>query len=388
MNAQRDMVKIDGLYLKSLIRQSDKQIQDADSSFGISRQRLSTCFKSGIINRKVLYKIAQEIKLTKTQFDEVLGIKPLPVFFRKERLEEPHIEEIEKIRLIAGSFLKLFPQNISREFVLPVFKNLPPNEMAVQIRKQLSIISRSVSMEDVIDTLVEFGVFVYFYPFQLLGINTDPKSKKMLRAAAVPFNDNNWLILLDTSKSKEDVFFDLIHELTHIFAGHDGNEKHNKAIEDYCQEVAKEFFTPMSYFQKQHEPLLNFFNNIRVKAQAVGKVEQLRLELGASFEGVVLRLIEAKIISGELSGYLYAVINNKKRNREVLNSFFKGDWFNQIDLDEYRYYYKFFIQIRNLYLEGQLTLRGVAVFLNIEFGEAHKICSGWESEFAEVGAKN
>lgn len=388
MNLHKDMVQIDGMLLKTLIRQSHKKIQDSDDSFGISRQRLSTCFKSGIINRKVLYKIASEIKLSKTQFDEVMGIKPIQVFFRKERLEEPHVEEVEKIRTLVGSFIKTFPTNTSKEFVIPVYKNLSPSDMALQIRKQLSIISKSVSIEDVIDTLVEFGIFVYFYPFKILGINTDPKSKKMLRAAAVPFSDDRWVILLDTSKSKEDVFFDLIHELTHIFAGHDVTEKHSKSVEDYCQEVAKEFFTPISYFEKQRESLLSFFNSIVTKSQAVGKVEQLRLELGASFEGVLLKLIETKTISNELQNYLYAVVISKKKNREVLNSFFKDNWTKRLDLDEYRHYYKFFIQIRNLYLAGLLTLRGVAVFLNLEYGETHKVCSEWESEYSEVGVAN
>ncbi len=110
------------------------------------------------------------------------------------------------------------------------------------------------------------------------------------------------------------------------------------------------------------------------------------MELGASFEGVVLRLKENALVTPELFNYLYRVVINKKKNREILNDFFESEWLLNLDIDECRYYYKFFIQIRNLFLEGLLTTRSVAAFTNLEYGEASRVCSYWEGECIESEA--
>lgn len=371
---KRDMVKIEGAFLKSLIKVS-YDLQNSQELFGISRTRLSTCLKENKINRKVLYTIASKLKLEKSIFNEVLGIKPLPVFFRKERLEEPDLEEVEKLRSYIAPFLKVIDYKKQKE-ALPTFRDLPADKMAKQIRKVLSIPSRSVSIEYVIDTLTVFGVHVYFCPFKNMGINIKKKSKKMLRAASIPLDDN-WIILLDTSKSLEDVFFDLMHELAHIFAGHNPDEMHSKEIEDYCQSVAKEFFTPTEFFQKNFEYFQEHFESVSRKSQAVGHVDKIRIYLGASFEGVVLKLKEMEIISKEMQNYLYGVVINKKRHSKPLDIFYSGDWVTRLDEDIYKYYYKFFLEVRYLYQEELLTQRSVGKLFNLDFGESALLVDNW-----------
>ncbi|WP_127718291.1 ImmA/IrrE family metallo-endopeptidase [Halobacteriovorax sp. HLS] len=376
--SKRDMIQIDGAYLKARIKDRELMLKDSQDLFGISRTRLSTCINENTINRKLLYKIASKLKLSKSEFNEAMGQKPLQVFFRKERLEEPHIEEIEKVRSFVSTFIKVFEFKKPEE-ALPTFNHLNAADLAKQIRKTLSIVSASVSIEYVIDTLQVFGVHVYFCPFRFMGLNQDPKSKKLLRAASIPVADN-WLILLDTSKSKEDVFFDLIHELAHIFAGHDHVQKHDKEIEDYCQSVGKEFFTPSSFFDYYAEDLRTFFVGIDKKSKAVGHVDKIRIHLGASFEGVVLKLKEAKIITSQLQGYLYAVVNNKKKNTKSLDYFFQENWFENLDDDIYKYYYKLFIEARYLYQEERLTQRSIGALFGLDYGESSQLVDLWYSE--------
>ncbi len=381
-----EMVYIDGPFLKSCIKAKDLQLKDSNKLFGISRTRLSTCLNGNSINRKVLYKIASEINLNKSQFNEVLGKRPMQVFFRKERLEEPHLEEIEKVRRFVDTYVKVIDFKKAKE-PTPVFKDLDPEDMANQIRKTLSIVSPSVSIEYVIDTLMIFGIHVYFCPFKFMGLNTDVKSKKILRAASIPVN-SNWMILLDTSKSKEDVFFDLIHELTHIFAGHDHSQAHSKEIEDYCQAVGREFFTPSSFFNKNSEQLATFFLKIDKKSKAVGHVEKLKMYLGASFEGVVLKLKERKIIPVDMQKYLYAVVINKKKNTKNLNYFFQDSWFKNLDDDIYKYYYKLFIEVRYLYQEELLTQRSVGSIFNLDFGESSQLVDMWYSDIKNTAKRS
>ena len=305
-------------------------------------------------------------------------MRPLPVFFRKERLEEPEQVEVEKLRNYIEPFLKVIDYKKQRE-ALPTFNGLSPDKMAKQIRKVLSIVSRSVSIEYVIDTLTVFGIHVYFCPFKNMGINTNLKSKKMLRAASIPLN-NNWVILLDTSKSLEDVFFDLIHELAHIFAGHNPQEMHNKDIEDYCQSVAKDFFTPTTFFEKNIDYLKDHFENVGRKSQAVGHVDKIRMYLGAGFEGVVLKLKEMEIISKEMQNYLYGVVINKKKHSKPLDIFYTDDWVTRLDDDIYKYYYKFFLEVRYLYQEELLTQRSVGKLFNLDFGESALLVDNWYME--------
>lgn len=377
-NLKRDMIYVDGSLLKNCIKNNDISLKDSQDVFGISRTRLSTCLNTNTINRKTLYKIAATLKLNKSQFNEVIGVKPLQVFFRKERLEEPHTDEIEKVRNYISTFIKVIDLKKAEE-ALPVYKNLSSADLANQIRKTLSVVSPSVSIEYIIDTLKVFGVNVYFCPFRFMGVNLNPRSKKLLRAASIPIN-GNWIILLDTSKSKDDVFFDLIHELAHIFAGHDHNQNHERSIEDYCQDVAKEFFTPTSFFKLYENDLKKFFNDVDKKFKAVGHVEKIRIYLGASFEGVVLKLKELKIISEEMQNYLYAVVINKKKNTKNLDYFFQNGWHENLDDDIYKYYYNLFIEVRYLYQEELLTLRSVAALFGFDYGQSNQLNELWHSE--------
>ena len=201
----------------------------------------------------------------------------------------------------------------------------------------------------------------------------------MLRAASIPLN-GDWIILLDTSKSLEDVFFDLIHELAHIFSGHNPEEMHNKDIEDYCQCVAKEFFTPTAFFEKNIDYFREHFEEVSRKSQAVGHVDKLRIYLGASFEGVVLKLKEMEIISKEMQNYLYGVVINKKKHSKPLDMFYTGDWVAQLDEEIYKYYYKFFLEVRYLYQEELLTQRSVGKLFNLDFGESALLVDNWYME--------
>jgi Zn-dependent peptidase ImmA (M78 family) len=377
-NLRRDMIYVDGSLLKNCIKKNEINLKDSQDAFGISRTRLSTCLNTNTINRKTLYKIAATLKLNKSQFNEVIGVKPLQVFFRKERLEEPHTDEIENVRNYITTFIKVIDLKKAEE-ALPIYKKLSSSDLAIQIRKTLSIVSPSASIEYVIDTLKVFGVNVYFCPFRFMGVNLNSQSKKLLRAASIPVNEN-WIILLDTSKTKDDVFFDLIHELAHIFAGHDHNQKHERSIEDYCQDVAKEFFTPTKFFKLHENDLKKFFSEVDKKFKTVGHVDKIRIYLGASFEGVVLKLKEMKFISEEMQSYLYSVVINKKKNSKKLEYFFLDGWHENLDDDIYKYYYNFFLEVRYLYQEELLTLRSVASLFGLDYGQSNQLNEMWHSE--------
>jgi len=289
---------------------------------------------------------------------------------------------------LANVFLKITKIPTVKKH-LPKFENLEPKELAKEIRSTLELGKRKVLFDDLVTTLKDFGVYTYFYPFELLGINEDAGVKKV-RAASVPF-EGKWIIFLDTSNELIDSLYDLIHELAHIFSGHDLSSDHNDDLEKYCNDVANEVLTPSRFFEEDLEELQKYF--AKPAPMIVGYAEQIVNILGCSFEGLILALDQNKIIDKSVKGYLYAVSHKKKKNSIKLSYYFNpandetvsNFWKKALNDSSKTQFYDFFIQLKCAFLEGRATTRLLAEGFGIDISSADVLCKLWisENEFSE-----
>ncbi len=375
-------------FFKSLLEIKKLGVPEFSDVIEVSKQTLYENMRENSISREYLVRIAKFFELSRKDFDLLMGITPLPVFFRRERRVEVEEEKKEKVRKLATIFLKITKIPTVKKH-LPKFENLDPKELAKEIRTILELGKRKVLFDDLVTTLKDFGVYTYFYPFDLLGINEDSGSKKV-RAASVPL-DGKWIIFLDTSNELIDSLYDLIHELAHVFSGHDLNITHDDDLEKYCNAVANEVLTPTRFFEDNRDELKKFFSEPVPKI--VGYADYVVSLLGCSFEGLILSLDQNQIIDQRVKGYLYAVCHNKKKNSIKLSYYFnpaEGEsvasfWKRALNDSSKTQFYDFFIQLKCAFLEGRATTRLLAEGFGIDISSADVLCKMWisENEFSE-----
>lgn len=375
-------------FFKSLLSDRKLSVPEFSKLIDVSKQTMYDYINEESISREYLVRIGKYFDLNRKDFDLLMGIKPLPIFFRRERRVEVEEEKKEKVRILANVFLKITKIPAVKKH-LPKFEGLEAKELAKEIRSTLELGKRKVLFDDLVTTLKDFGVYTYFYPFDFLGINDESGSKKV-RAASVPF-DGKWIIFLDTSNELIDSLYDLIHELAHIFSGHDLNISHDDDLEKYCNDVANEVLTPSRFFEENSEELKKYF--AKPAPKIVGYAEQIVNILGCSFEGLILALDQNKIIDKSVKGYLYAVCHNKKKNSIKLSYYFNpandesvsSFWKKALNDSSKTQFYDFFIQLKCAFLEGRATTRLLAEGFGIDISSADVLCKMWisENEFSE-----
>lgn len=380
-------VHFSGEFFSTLVDREGTTVPEIAPIIGLTKQSLYENIKDNSITKDFLLKIAKHFMLDQKDFDLLMGISPLHVFFRRERREEVEEDKKDKIRELVEAYLKISQLENPKKY-LPKFEGLTPSELALEIRSALGLDNYRVPFDDLVSTLKKFGVYTYFYPFNVLGLNED-SNKKRIRAASIPV-DRNWIIFLDTSNELIDSLYDLLHELAHIFAGHKLESFHSDDLESYCNKVAAEVMTPSSFFKENGDVLKKVFSQVTYRI--VGEAESIQFTLGCSFEGLVLALSENQIISSSAKKYLYAVNNKKKKNAITLNRYFvpvEGEsfslfWYKSLNDVSLAHLYEFFIRFKVAFLEGRATTRLLAQGFGLDISNGDVLCKKWivDNEFS------
>lgn len=337
--------------------------------------------KEGAASRENLISIAKYLNLSQKEFKILMGSKPLPVFFRRERMEDAEEEAKDLVRSLGDLYFSLRPYKTHRK-ALPKFTGLSPAELSFEIRNLLKLPVGKVSFDEVVNSLEEFGVHVHFYPFQLLGIKKT--NKKNYRAACI-LKESNWLILLDTSNTIHDALFDLFHELAHIFSGHDLNNQ-TKEIESYSNNTAAEVLTPTKFFQKNSDYLKQAVRN--PSPRIVGEVGFIQDVLGASFEGVVLALNRNGFLTDDSKKYLFACIQRKRAEIPSINQILDIEnstsekWASVLVKEEDTEYLSIFKKFKSAYLANKVTTRVISTVFGLVIEEADHLCRIWTEELS------
>jgi hypothetical protein len=368
------------VFFNELLKSEGMSVPEFAPKIDLTKQTLYENLRDNSISKEQVLKIARHFKLNSKDFDLLIGKKPLPVFFRREKREEVEEVKKDKVRELAELFLK-FNQLDHPEKHLPIFNDLTPGDLALEIRSKLELNNPRIPFEELVSTLKKFGVYVFFYPFDTLEVN-DSSEKKKIRAASIPFN-KNWIIFLDTSNELVDSIFDLFHELAHIFAGHELDSSHSDELEVYCNNVAIEVMTPSSYFKFKEQELKIKFSKIR--PGIVGDAEKIQFELGCSFKGLILALDHNGILNTVTKRYLHGVSYNKKRVASLLNKYFiipdalspSAFWYQNLNDSTLSQLHEFYIKIKIAYLEGRITTRLVAQGFGIDISSADTLCKKW-----------
>ncbi len=376
-------------YFKTLVDEGQTSIPSIADSIGLSKQTLYENLRDNSISKEFLVKIAKNFKLSKKEFDLLAGIKPLSVFCRREKRVEVEENKKEKIREIANLLLKITKFDSVKKH-LPKFEGLNAKDLAKEIRRTLGLEERRIFIDKLIVTLEDFGIYTYFYPFDYLGLNADSNGKK-IRAASIPLDNKKWVIFLDTSNEMIDGLYDLIHEVAHIFSGHDLDVDHSDKLEQYCNSVANEVLTSSDFFNEHKSDLKKYFST--PSSRIVGVAESLQQHLGCSFEGLVLALSQNGIIDEPVKRYLYAVANNKAKSAVKLSDYFtssKDDslasfWYKSLNDSSKQLLFKFFLLLKGAFLEGRATTRLLSQGFAIDISNADTLCKKWisENEFSD-----
>lgn len=383
-------ITFSGDFLSQLASEAKISMPEVAQKIGLSKQTLYENIRENSISRENLIKIAKFFSLSKKDYELLIGRKPLPVFFRRERREEASEEAKDKIRHLTNLLTKIFELPKGRNH-LPIFPDLAPHELAKEIRETLELNNQKVPLEELIITLQSFGVFTFFYPFSYLGINDQVSQKKKMRAASVPVG-RNWVIFLDTSHTSVDSLYDLLHELAHIFSGHKLDLAHDDKVEEYCNKVASEVLTPTLFFQEHKARLKHLFSV--ASPRTVGEAEKIQLFLGCSFEGLILALWANGLISANVKNYLYACCNNKKKTSVKLEQLYypnNGEsisqfWQRSLNNPSLSMFYEYFLIFKSAFLEGRATTRVLAEAFSLDISNADTLCKQWvaENEFSET----
>lgn len=386
MSRQSTKVSFDPTFFKSLVKDSNltmeefiQKLKSKSSDAQMSKATLFENMKDSKISRDNLVEIGKFFNLDKKSFSLLMGHKPLPVFFRRERRAEVEENAKDKVRELAKFYFALpsYKENLKP---LPVYKSLPADKLSAEIRDVLDLSANRVTFEEVISALEGFGVHVHFYPFEYLGIKKE--NTKNYRAASIQ-NKDSWLILLDTSYLPIDSLFDLFHELGHIFAGHD-LEAHDEQLEEYCNAVAREILTPSAFFQTNKEYFIKAFQAPSNKV--VGEVELIQEFLGASFGGVIQALDKNECLPSSTKTYLWACFHRRKNDSLTVNYIYEKrtsshkDWALVLLDDHLSLYFSFFRKIKAGYVAERLTTRVVAQIFNVDISNADLLTKLWINE--------
>lgn len=306
MSKESLMIPIDAEALRNAI-QKRGSIASLEEPLDVTRQAINGWLSSSRIPPRKLQTIAKNLKLSPDEVESIVNKeeKLTPLFRTLRNIPAPQ-ESKRNIEEIARDFFVLNSIAEQRKSVFSIhIKTNDPAVLAEHILKELNLDRSRLSLDQLILSLESLQIYVLFVKFDL-GLPDTLESKT--HAFCVQKN-SSWAIFVDSNRPLEDVMWAILHELAHIFSGHNGEV--TKQDEDFCNRVANQVLTPDSFFVAHQKALKSKFE--KSHAVSVYHVDDLAKTLRSSFVGVLLSLEKHKIISKALVKYLWAVHHRRKK---------------------------------------------------------------------------
>ena len=351
---------------------------------GKSDRQLSRYFsKETSISDEVELSLLEAAEPTDSDYEKIY-YSNYKLMFRKKYLDTPSDATRIKARDLARAFHEILGKN-ERSSSFDVSPkdcaSCDPLSVAKILREKLSLpFSRksAITLERVVLTLRDFNIYVGFYDFEKLGINSNEKSREV--AFTSKLNDS-CVIFLDINRTEAEAFFDLIHELTHIYFNH-SNDDQSKEVERFCNGVAAAFiYSEDLLFSEEIKKM------IQVRTAEAIQLEFNKLLLFNSIDvsGLIIAIRNSPMASKD-KGILISKLGSVSiESRNIKNSYFTNFYkqdrikeFFEIDCCKREdIFYFFYSLLRGSFITSCLSVRKLASILNMNSGDIDELTKLW-----------
>ena len=313
-----ESLEFNGAMLKHLIEANTEfnSLTQFAVALGSSKQMLHFWLENEKMPTGTLYKAVRLLTLTPEKANDLIRVKTekhYQVLFRTRRNVPVMVSNKARATKLAREFFEWHEPTVEQKKKIEVIKSDDPLQFAHQMQKKLEITDCSnLTTASLVKILEKFNIHVLFVDFDEMFNFKD--LKKNVPCAFCVKEDEKYVIVVNIREAYENMFWIIIHELTHIFAGHLENHAddlvEDEAQEKFSNKVAIEFMTPNAWFQARKLNLINKYSTSN--SLSVFHTEEITRKLNASFIGVILALSEHQIISSHTKSYLMKVHYNKK----------------------------------------------------------------------------
>ncbi len=193
-----------------------------------------------------IFEVGMALELNPSEVDDIFDDHPLRLRFRRKGRAQPKNSIKEKCKEFARSVFNLSDE--LEESILPIHPNLESttNEIAKHIRThfKLTPFDAPISLSSLLHNLRKRNIYVFFIPFEQMGL-TNKSSNRIV--AFTSEKNQKYCVFLDVDRSKDEILWDLCHELVHVICGHFFEDQNKKEKEDVCQKVTEELIYPKEF---------------------------------------------------------------------------------------------------------------------------------------------
>lgn len=338
--------------------------------------------------------IVAKLELEEEDIEKLLGVPPLQVVFRRTGgLKEASKESIQKGRDLADTFFKIDASSyVIKEGTLTAYISKPDQtEIARQIRQKINIPEDDpVILNDLIYELKKYNLNIFFLPLQKIGLAEQFKSNREVAFSAI--KADRVIVFVDTNRSKDEVLFDVCHELSHLIFDSTEMEK-GFDEEGLCNLVAQHLIYPPKFFQKNSKILEIFSDAVKYSwNEWVDVFRRLQQEFDWSPKGLGIALRQyghIKQSSHEFNRFM-SLDKLFKKDRKTLEHLY----FNYFAPQDYEKMLKFFteevqtdreiyqalVKLRDSAISEKISSRRLAEILNMDSGDVHELINSWQLE--------
>ena len=380
-------LKIETDALKRALEAHDVSVTDLADQLGVERQSVHNWFNKGSIPPRHLSSLCRKLGFTASEINALRPRAIIDVRFRTIRNVAVDKSIVEQVTDFARTVFLL-----EQSFTAPRadgYRKLPkkglesPEEVASFILKQFNIPQYPLSLEQIIRALLVHGIPVIFCPFW--SELHDAKIK-----AFTAYKGNDSIIFVDSNTAFEDIPWLIFHELTHIVR--DDGDQVTATIEKFCNSVANEVCTPMSFFAEHKEHIQKNLEHSTLPGTVLF-IRELAALLGASFKGTTLRLKDTGIVSSKsaIFRYLSKVASNEDRKRPKIKDLILpkpgeriANWLPILNDPSKNYLLRLQFLVCDSLIQGKISQSRAAEILGIDEIDAAELIASWAVEYNDT----
>ncbi|HXH75715.1 MAG TPA: hypothetical protein VNJ08_12150 [Bacteriovoracaceae bacterium] len=389
-------------FLESRIREHFNSKTEFAKSLGIQLGSLTDWFARGVIPNSRIDEVFSKLKIeSEEEIESALNLPKLEVCYRakkKDLLEKDvPIEVQSNIKRFSKVYLGLkgdekVSSDVS-EIRIRIGDNRNVVEVASIIRDFLDLTERNPFNINSINYILEkYGINVFFIPFDSFKFCIEGAINPLAFTAQ---KNNQYLVLCDSNRTFDEIYFDLTHELIHIFTGL-VNSKTSQELEDFIDAVAEELVYPKKFLQREF-PFLAQVEKGRITPQNFLDNNLRKMVQTSSFmspRGISKRLLSLGLLNDRQAAYhwLYETEHNfylkhfgtpltvtgrmdiDFSDAEAVMSFMN----DYVMKDQAKY--PLFIEFYNGLVQGRITVRAFGEVFGIDSGEADEMRLIWQNK--------
>ncbi len=339
--------------------------------------------------------IINALELNEPEVDKLMNIPPVSVVFRKIGVSPTESAIKEKSKDFANTFFKIDGSSyVVKGNFFPIKAQADKLSVANHIRSILDIErNEPVVLNVVLSELKKHNINVFFVPFEKIGI-TFPNQTSHREVAFTAQKGDRKIIFVDTKRTKDEVNFDICHELAHIILDH---KEATDEEEKLCNQIAQELVYPAAFLSDQKNELQPFLSAGSSWHAVVSRFNHFFTEYDWSPMGLALALKENELI--KKNSYELRRLMKLQQSSAQIQKKLDDMYFHDFDVLDYaklttffsekiysdKDIYKPFIELKDAAISGRISSRKLSELLNIDSGDTDELIRSWE---LEIGAED